>query len=164
VERILIQSPLIEEGTLNHQILLSALQFERRIADVLSSRDTPCLKKPKGQCLVLSPLAFWHHDERMLLSDPNILDTLNFPSNVSVAGITITPHMVLAGRESSEHIAAKFDYAMSLALTYFFPETDCLGKSDHDAWLQLVKNAITGLVDLTTQVHEPTLLALEVNS
>ena len=164
VERILIQSPVTDDdGALNHQILLSTLRLERQIENVLSSRGAPCLKRPDGRCFVLSPLAFWHYDEQALLTDSNILGTLNLSRNVSVGGIPVTPHMVLAGRGSNEHVSATFDYAMHLALTYFFPETDCLGLSDHTAWLQVVDIAATHEVELAVQLQEPTLIALEAS-
>ena len=163
VERILIQSPLSDDdGALNDQILLSTLEFEHQMEGLLSSRRIPCLKCPDSRCFVLSPLAFWHHDKASLLADRNTLDTLNLSRNVSVCGIPITPQMVLAGRGSHEHVSANFDYATYLALTYFFLETDCLGNSDHAAWLQIVDIAATQIVELAVQIQEPKLIALEV--
>lgn len=164
VERILIQSPLPEDdGALNHEILLSTLHLEDHIQKTISSRHIPCLRKPDGGCFVLSPLAFWNHDKETLLDDSNIFDTLSLSSNVSVAGIPLTPHMILAGRESNEHGTAKLDSAMFLALTYFFPETDCMDNSEHIAWLAVVEKAASENAALTTQAQEPTLIALEVS-
>ena len=174
VERILIQSPLVEDdrdGALNHQILLSTLHLEHSLQELISSRDMPCLRRPDGHgngkdCFVLSPLSFWSHDKQILLSDYNILDTLSLSKNVSVAGIPVTPSMILASRGSNEHHVAggaNFDFAMFLALTYFFPETDCLGNLEHTAWLQVLKNAATQSAELTIQAQEPTLIALEVS-
>jgi hypothetical protein len=169
VERILIQSPLLEDdrdGALNHQILLSTLQFEHRLGQLISSRNLSCLKKPDGNCFVLSPLLFWSHDKQKLLSDYNILDTLSLSTNISVAGIPVTPPMVLASRGSNEHHVAggaNFDFAMFLALTYFFPETDCSGNLEHTAWLQALEHAAAQNAELTIQAPEPALIALEVS-
>ncbi|PPR05991.1 hypothetical protein CVT26_005713 [Gymnopilus dilepis] len=171
VERILIQSQLVEDdGALNHQILLSTLKLERRLQELASSGDSaPCLKRPDGQCLVISPLAFWGYDESLLASDANILDTLAHTKNVSVSGIPITPHMVLAGRGSYEHHhvhvgggGAKFDYARFLALTYFFPNTPCSGSSaEHLQWVHTVQDAVIQNAEVTVQVPEASLIALE---
>lgn len=68
--------------------------------------------------------------------------------------------MVLAGRESGSDFS--FDFAMYLALTYFFPETDCLGKSDHLNWLQTVQDAKAFNAEIIVKPEEPFLLALEV--
>ncbi|KAJ6606392.1 sterol regulatory element binding protein cleavage-activating protein [Mycena vulgaris] len=157
VERILIQSPL--DGAVNHQILQSTLDFERRIDEL----QLPCLKRPDGKCFVLSPLAFWRYNQAALRDDPNILDTL-LNWNVSIAGIPITPQMVLAGRGSDEHHVAgtNFDFAMFLALTYFFPKSDCLGHAEHHDWLQAIDVASQGAL-LTAQKQAPTLIALEYN-
>jgi hypothetical protein len=163
VERILIQSPLLDDdGALNNQILLSTLQFEQRIEAALASRGMSCLKLPDGRCFALSPLIFWNHDKTVLLSDRNILDTLNLSENVTVSGIPITPQMVLAGRGSHDHVSANFDYATYLALTYYFNERDCLENSDHVAWLQMVEDAAAQIAELEVQAQEPTLIALEV--
>ncbi|KAJ7771584.1 sterol regulatory element binding protein cleavage-activating protein [Mycena metata] len=155
VERILIQSPF--DGAVNHQILQSTLELERRIDDL----EVPCLKRADGTCFVLSPLAFWRHDEDTLRSDPSILDTL-LSRNISVAGVPITPQMVLAGRGSdSPHVVGtNFDYATFLALTYFFPNSDCLGSAEHVAWLKAVDEASQN-APRTAQMQEPTLIALE---
>lgn len=165
VERILIQSPLVEDGgALNHQILLSTLNFEKRLEGLLKSRKVPCLKTPNGRCLVLSPLAFWNHDEKALVSDPNILDTLSLSKNVSIAAIPISPEMVLSGRASNEHLGGTdFDFAMYLALTYFFPESDCSATSERTAWLMAVETAATQNAELNFHTQEPTLIALEVS-
>ncbi|KAJ7491215.1 sterol regulatory element binding protein cleavage-activating protein [Mycena latifolia] len=155
VERILIQSPF--DGAVNHRLLQSTFDFERRIDEL----QLGCLKRPDGKCFVLSPLAFWHYNEAALLDGPNILDTL-LNWNVSVAGIPITPQMVLAGRGSDDHHVAgtNFDFAMFLALTYFFPNSDCLGSAEHLAWLQAVDIASQGAPRIV-QKQEPTLIALE---
>ncbi|KAJ7168334.1 sterol regulatory element binding protein cleavage-activating protein [Mycena crocata] len=155
VERILIQSPF--HGGVNHQILQSTLDFERRIDEL----DLPCLKRADGKCFVLSPLAFWRYNQAAMLADTNILDTLSNRS-VSIAGIPITPQMVLAGRGSDEpHVSgSNFDFAMFLALTYFFPNSECLGNAEHLAWLQSVDVA-SQRAPRIVQPQEPTLIALE---
>ncbi|KII89286.1 hypothetical protein PLICRDRAFT_109217 [Plicaturopsis crispa FD-325 SS-3] len=166
-EKILIQSPLIEDaGTLNQNILLSTLRLERHISDILDSHHIPCLRGSNGHCFVLSPLAFWQYDEQALLADGNVLDTLGLYKNVSVDGIPITPHMVLAGRGVNEDNAANFDSAMFLALTYFFPTKDCLGNAAHTAWLKTVEKAIDQSADVLFETQAPELLTLryDVNS
>ncbi|KAF8968350.1 sterol-sensing domain of SREBP cleavage-activation-domain-containing protein [Flammula alnicola] len=161
VERIFIQSPFVEDdGALNLQILLSTLNLECRLQDLVL--DPPCLKKVNGQCLVISPLAFWNYDKDALISDPNILDTLSDPKNISE--IPVTPHMVLAGRGSYEHPVGgnKFDYANFLALTYFFPNSPCWDSgTEHTQWVRTVKRAIAQNGEVTAQVPEATLIALE---
>lgn len=167
VERILIQSQLVEdEGALNHKILLSTYDLERRIHQLLSNSDFPCLKISDEQCLVISPLAFWNYDKDAMDSDANIFDTLGYSNNVSIAGIPVTPHMVLAGRGSYEpHVggANKFDYATYLVLTYFFPRNACWGSSsEHTHWIQTVHNAVGYSGEVDVHVPEVTLIALEV--
>lgn len=162
VERILIQSPVVEDddGALNRRILLSTLRLQEKLE--AASLSESCLRKPNGKCLVLSPLLFWNHDAETLMSDPNILDTLSL-QNVTVSGVPVTPAMVLAGRGSSEHVAAsKFDFAMFLALTYFFPQSDCIGDLEHSGWLQVVQQAAGSHAALSFQDKEPDLIALEV--
>lgn len=170
VERILIQSPWIDDedsGALNHHILQSTLDIERSISDSAVAREgRACLKKSDGECFVLSPLAFWQYSTSEVASDANILDTLS-PSeanNVSISGIPVTPQMVLAGRGSYdyEHDRDKFDYAKFLALTYFFPDSDCLGTGEHMAWLEVVKEAVGKVAVPVVPTQEPTLIALEV--
>ncbi len=104
------------------------------------------------------------YDQDTLLSDTNILDTLNLSKNVTVSGIPITAHMVLAGRDSEEHHVGgtSFDFATYLALTYFFPESDCVGKSDHISWIQTIETAKSSNTVLHVQTEEPILLGLEV--
>ncbi|KAJ7853659.1 sterol regulatory element binding protein cleavage-activating protein [Mycena olivaceomarginata] len=155
VERILIHSPF--DGAVNHEILTSILEFEHRIDKL----QLPCLKRADGTCFVLSPLAFWHHNQAELVADPTILDTL-LSRNASIAGIPITPQMVLAGRGSDEpHVSgSNFDYAMFLVLTYFFPNSDCFGNAEHLAWLNAIDAASPGTLR-TGQAQEPTFLALE---
>ena len=161
VERLLIHSALPEDtGALNNQILLSALQLERQLSHALSSADMRCLRRSDGTCFVLSPVAFWSYDEERLLSDEDMLDTLQRTSNISIQGIPITPQMVLAGRELDGN--SNLDFAMFLVLTYVFHETSCLGSGGHSAWVRAVHQALGRTGDLTAVTKEPTLLALEV--
>ncbi|KAJ7722301.1 sterol regulatory element binding protein cleavage-activating protein [Mycena maculata] len=159
VERILI-SPF--DGAVNNQILQSTLKFESRIDEL----QLPCLKRADGTCFVLSPLAFWHYDPDALLDDNNILDTLSIDRNVSIAGIHISPQMVLAGRGSDEpHVAGtNFDFAMFLALTYFFPNSDCFEPAEHLAWLKAVELASQDAPRSGRKTQEPSLIALEYES
>jgi hypothetical protein len=165
VERVLIQSNHADDdGAVSHQTLLSTLDFESRLERLVSSRDTPCLKGLNGRCFILSPLLFWNYDKEKLASDTNIMDTLNSSPNVSVGSIPVTPQMVLAGRGSDEPHVAGFDFARFLALTYFFPGSDCLGDSEHASFLQSVHQVLEQNTKPVVQVQEPTLIALEVRS
>jgi len=96
----------------------------------------------------------------MLLSDEDMLDTLQRTSNVSIQGIPVTPQMVLAGRELGDN--SNLDFAMFLALTYVFHETSCLGSGGHSAWVKAVQQVVGRTGDLAVMTKEPTLLALEV--
>ncbi|KAJ7063555.1 sterol regulatory element binding protein cleavage-activating protein [Mycena amicta] len=156
VERILIHSPF--DGGVNHQILQSTLDLERRIDQL----DLACLKRDDGSCFVLSPLAFWRHNEAALHADTNILDTL-LTQNASISGLQITPQMVLAGRGSDEPQVSgtHFDYAMFIALTYFFPNSDCLGEAEHRAWLHAIDAASLGAPRRSDPTQEATLIALQ---
>ncbi|RDB24128.1 Sterol regulatory element-binding protein cleavage-activating protein [Hypsizygus marmoreus] len=164
VERLLIQGQ-DDEGALTRQTLLSALDLEHRLEKLISSGDTPCLKRPDGKCFVLSPLLFWNYDRDVLLSDTSILDTLSPSKNISLGGITITPEMVLAHRRSNEpHLAAsRFDFAAFLAVTYFFPESDCLGNLEHTSWIESVQGALAQEPEPIVQipVQGPRLITLE---
>jgi hypothetical protein len=167
MERILIQSQLVEDdGALNYKILLSTYNLEHRIHQLISASDSPCLKKSDRQCIVISPLAFWNYDKDAMGLDANILDTLGYSKNVSIAGIPVTPHMVLAGRGSYEPRvggANKFDYATYLVLTYFFPRNACWGSgSEHAHWIQVVRDAVGQSGEVDVHVPEATLIALEV--
>lgn len=157
LERILVQS--VTEPALNHQILLSALSLQNHLDKLLSSRSLSCLKADNDRCLVISPLAFWNHDKEELLADTNILDTLSPSKNVSVAGIPVTPQMVLAGRGSDS--GAHLDFANYIALTYFFSESDCFDSPERPSWRQVVQDAAqSAQVDF---FQEPILIALEVS-
>ena len=161
IERLLIHSALPEDaGALNNQILLSTLQLERRIGHTASAADMGCLRRNDGSCFVLSPVAFWNYDEDKLLSDEDMLDTLQKTPNISIQGIPITPQMVLAGRELGDD--SNLDFAMFLVLTYAFHETSCLGSGGHSAWVKAVQQAAGRIGDLAVATEEPTLLALEV--
>jgi hypothetical protein len=162
VERVLIQNPVSDMGVLNHHMLLATLRLEHRILKLVSSRNVPCLQQSDTRCFVLSPLAFWDHSEPALKAESDIFGTMSPSNNVSVAGITVTPHMVLAGRGSNEHVAPNFDFARFLVLSYFFPEEDCLVKSGHSSWQRLLEQAAQG-DDLASEEGPPTLLSLEVS-
>lgn len=162
VERILVHSNATDDaGALTSQTLVSALQLERRILERVKSQGVPCLESGTSDCLVFSPLAFWDRDEARLRSDINIPSTLKNYDAVSVAGIPITPQMVLAGR-TLERSAANIDSAKFLVHTFVFPESDCLDKASHDNWLDILKNLTQGN-DAFTETIEPTLIALEVS-
>ena len=164
VERLLIHGPMDEDvGAMNHQTLRSTLDFEHRLEEtILQEESTPCLRRADGKCFVLSPLLFWNHDLEALLSDTNPLSTIKAVENVSLGGFHVTPQMVLARRRSLEPAASKLDFAEYLAVTYFFPESDCLGSSEHASWLQAVQKAVAQEPEGLIQMREPTLIALEV--
>ncbi|KAG5339711.1 hypothetical protein C0989_003961 [Termitomyces sp. Mn162] len=164
VERLLIQGhDTDDEGALNRPTLLSTLELENRLEKLISRGDTPCLKRADGKCFVISPLLFWNHDREALLSDTNVLDTLSATKNISLGGILITPHMVLARRELHDPHTTKmdFDFVTFLAVTYFFPASDCLGASEHASWLQTVHRARAEHQEPIVEVLEPTVFGLE---
>ncbi|TFY79895.1 hypothetical protein EWM64_g4116 [Hericium alpestre] len=163
LERVLIHNPAADEtaSTLSHDLLLPALHLEQRILDGLAAHKLPCLRKPDGRCLVISPLEFWKHSESTMLSDSDIMQTLSTSRDVSISGIPITREMVLAGRETVEYPSRTVDQSMFLVLTFFFPETDCLGMSGHSAWRRVLEQATAGTADLMTEAQEPALIALE---
>ncbi|EEB90789.1 hypothetical protein MPER_10959, partial [Moniliophthora perniciosa FA553] len=70
--------------------------------------------------------------------------------------------MVLAGRGLDEHNT--FDFATFLALTYFFPESDCFGTSEHGNWRQAVEIAAGQDAELHIHSAEPRLIALEYDA
>lgn len=161
VERILVHSNTADDaGALTNQTLMSALQLERRILERIRSQGLSCLEADTNDCLVFSPLAFWNHDEASLQSDVNIPGTLKNFDGVSIAGIPITPQMVLAGRTLER--STVIDSAKFLVHTFVFPESDCLNKASHDNWLDILKNLTQGN-DAFTETIEPTLIALEVS-
>ncbi|THG94356.1 hypothetical protein EW026_g7100 [Hermanssonia centrifuga] len=153
-----------EKGPLNHGILLETLKLERRISDLLSSRRVQCVRTSEKRCLSLSPLAFWDYDEKLLLNDENILETLGPSQNATVSGVTITPDMVLAGRGAAESTASDSDATLFLVLTYFFPDTDCLANHGHFTWLDILEEAASSDGDLIMQAQQPRLVALEVDA
>ncbi|KAI0042111.1 hypothetical protein FA95DRAFT_613933 [Auriscalpium vulgare] len=162
VERVLIHSAAADgTGALNHQVLMSALHLEQRIASELAMHHVPCLRRPGGQCLVITPLEFWKHDAVALRGDGNVQDTLSIAKNVSISGMPIVPQMVLAGREANEYPSMDAGSSMFLALTFFFPETDCLGHSGHATWLQILEESTKDHADLMTERQAPKLVALE---
>lgn len=162
VERILIHSNTADDaGALTSDTLASALHLERRILERIKSQGVLCVEAGTSDCVVFSPLAFWNHDESRIRSDTNVLSTLKNSDGISVAGIPITPQMVLAGR-TLERSAATIDSAKFLVHTFVFPEPDCLNKASHDNWLNILKNLTQGN-DAFTETIEPTLIALKVS-
>ncbi|KAG6332245.1 hypothetical protein ID866_6846 [Astraeus odoratus] len=160
VERILVRSNTAEEaGALTYQTLSSTLQFERRILERVRSQGISCLPASPKDCFVLSPLAFWSHDEERLRTDFNISDTLKHDNDVNVAGIPLTPEMVLAGR--SYDWTSNINAALFLVLTFVFPESDCSSNVGHSTWLQILANSTHESVDVFAEAVEPRLLALE---
>ncbi|KAF8638836.1 hypothetical protein AX17_001894 [Amanita inopinata Kibby_2008] len=164
VEQLLIQDPSLEDANaLDKRLLAFTLDLDARLSAIFSVGDNPCLKRDDGHCFVISPSLFWNHDQDALLADANILETLNSFHNVTMDGITITSRMVLAGRTSSEHRVGgcNFDFARFLALTYFFPESDCLSVSEHAFWKHSVQDLLSQDADVEFHLQEPALIALE---
>ncbi|KAI0253833.1 sterol-sensing domain of SREBP cleavage-activation-domain-containing protein [Lactifluus subvellereus] len=162
VERVLVHSSAsADSAALSHQLLRATLRLERKISDILAARGVRCLQRPDGQCLVVSPLMFWHHEESVLMTDANVLHTLRPSNNVSFAGVPIESQMVVAWRDKSEYSKVDAGSTVFLALTYFFPERDCLGKSSHSAWRQILEDASKDSADLITETQQPKLIALE---
>ncbi|PPQ99935.1 hypothetical protein CVT24_009570 [Panaeolus cyanescens] len=167
IERIFIQSPQLEDDSdtpLDNQILLSTLDLEHRLQSLAATADSPCLKLPNGQCIIISPLAFWNYDKDLMRSDKTILDTLSYSQNISIAGIPITSEMVLAGRGSFEHHPSgnDYDYATFLALSLFFPNSACWSSPSEQAqWTDTVRNAVGHDATVTPQTPEATLIGLE---
>jgi hypothetical protein len=107
---------------------------------------------------------FWHHDEDALMADANILHTLAPSNNVSFVGVPVESQMVVAWRDKSEYSSVDSGSTVFLALTYFFPERDCLGMAGHTQWLQTLEDASKDNADLVIEGQQPKLIALEVLS
>lgn len=164
VERILVNTA-DGAGALSLQTLLYTLQLEGRILQGLLNHGVSCNNLNSHNCFVISPLSFWEHDEERLRSDGNISLTVTRSEGVTAAGMHVTPPMVLTGRDSTQRNPATPDTAMFLALTYVFPETDCLRSAGHDSWLQIIKNSTQESADsaqMFAVTAEPKLIALEV--
>ena len=163
-ERVLVGGVSPEDGleALDMATLHAAFKLERRITEALSTRGIPCLRTRGGSCFALSPSAFWGHDELALLSDDNVLDTINYAQNISIAGVPITPDMVFAGRDLRDPTTNYIDSSMFLVLTYFFPEKDCFGNDGHFQWLHTLEDAGSDAGELVVLAQQPRLIALEV--
>jgi hypothetical protein len=70
--------------------------------------------------------------------------------------------MVVAWRDKGDYSSGDTGSSVFLALTYFFPERDCLGKTGHALWLQILEDASKDNADLITETQQPKLIALEV--
>ncbi|KAH8991122.1 sterol-sensing domain of SREBP cleavage-activation-domain-containing protein [Lactarius hatsudake] len=161
VERVLIHSSApTDSSPLTRQLLRATLRIERKISDALAERRVSCLRWPDGQCIVVSPMMFWHHEERALAADVNVLDTLRPSNNVSFAGVPIQSQMVVAWRDN-EYSSVDAGSTVFLALTYFFPERDCFGKAGHSVWRQILEDVSKDGADLIIETQQPKLIALE---
>ncbi|KAH9038967.1 sterol-sensing domain of SREBP cleavage-activation-domain-containing protein [Lactarius pseudohatsudake] len=161
VERVLIHSSApTDSSPLTRQLLRATLRIERKISDALGERRVSCLRWPDGQCIVVSPLMFWHHEERALAADVNVLHTLRPSNNVSFAGVPIQSQMVVAWRDN-EYSSVDAGSTVFLALTYFFPERDCFGKAGHSVWRQILEDVSKDGADLIIETQQPKLIALE---
>lgn len=166
-ERVLVGSVSAEDGSslgaLSKDTLLATMQFERRIGEAIASRGIQCLRTRQGSCFVLSPSAFWQHDEQALTADSHILDTLNLSQNISISDLPLTPDLVLAGREQREPGSNYINSATFLVLTYFFPDKDCFGNDGHFQWWHALEDARGNAGELVVLPQEPQLIALEVS-
>lgn len=163
VERILINTA-DGAGALSLQTLLYTLQLEGRIFQELLNHGVSCDNLNSRHCFVISPLSFWEYDEERLRSDKNISLTATRSEGVTAAGMHVTPQMVLTGCDSTQRNLATPDSTMFLALTYVFPETDCLRSAGHDSWLQIIKNSTQESAErahMFAVTAEPKLVALE---
>ena len=147
-------------AALSHQLLRATLHLERKISDTLAARTVPCLKRPDGQCLIVSPLMFWNHDENALMTDTNVLYTLSPSNNVSFAGVPIESQMVVAWGD--KYSSVDTSSTVFLALTFFFQERDCIGKTGHALWLQILEDSSKDSATLITETQQPKLIAFEV--
>ncbi len=151
-----------DSSPLTRQLLRATLRIERKISDAIAARRVPCLRWPDGQCLVVSPSMFWHHEERALATDANVRHTLRPSNNISFAGVPIQSQMVVAWRDNNEYSSVDAGSTVFLALTYFFPEKDCFGKTGHSVWRQILEDVSKDGADLIIETQQPKLIALEV--
>lgn len=162
IERVLVHSAAAtDSAALSHRLLSATLRLERKISGTLAARTVPCLTRPDGQCLVVSPLMFWNHDESALMTDTNVLQTLSPSNNVSYAGVPIESQMVIAWGDRSKYSSVDAGSTVFLALTFFFPESDCLGNTGHALWLQILEDASKDSATLITETQQPKLIAFE---
>ena len=164
-ERVLVGSVSPEDGVgaLDKSTLHAAFRLERRITAALATRGIPCLQTRGGACFALSPSAFWGRDELALASDDNVLDTINYAENITLAGVPVTPDMVLAGREYRDSASHYVDWSTFLVLTYFFPEKDCFANDGHFQWLHTLEDAGADAGELVVLAQQPHLIAFEVS-
>ena len=97
------------------------------------------------------------------MSDTNILHTLSPSNNVSFAGIPIESQMVVAWGDRNKYSSVDAGSTVFLALTFFFLEKDCLGKTGHASWLQILEGASKDSATLITENQQPKLIAFEVS-
>ncbi|KAI5124512.1 hypothetical protein M0805_003036 [Coniferiporia weirii] len=163
IERVLLTSDGFDSdaGVISHEMLRSALELETALTDHLLLNKFKCLSSPSRQCITLSPLEFWSHDQHALQADHDLLQTINRNQNISAAGLSLRASMVFAGRESAEPHESSINFAAYLALTYFFHEDDCNGSIGHNEWLKALDSIISPLGDISVKAEEPVLLALE---
>jgi len=164
VERLLVAS-YMRDGVLNKPLLKKTLSLEQDIAAQLTRKrdQLPCVVNPHGLggCFSTSPLMFWDHDDDTLMSDPDILETMNHVRNDTLSKIPIHLPMVIAGRMSLSD-GDKTDYGAYLVLTYYFRENDCQTMAGHDVWKALASEAVMGKGHARFPPAQPRLLALQV--
>jgi hypothetical protein len=150
VERILI--PTMPED--DADVLLSTLAFQARVQELLMEREVSCIRQPHSsrKCLVISPLSYWEYSTQAILTNP---DVLSANSIIQVDGISVHSSMVLATKRDSD---------IYLALTFFFPTSDCSSLTDRVVWEQVVRDAVPSeaRVDLQFSAAQPAVLALSV--
>ena len=96
------------------------------------------------------------------MTDTDVLQTLSPSNNVSFAGVPIESQMVIAWGDRNKYSSVDAGSTVFLALTFFIPESDCLGKTGHALWLQILEDASKDSATLITETQQPKLIAFEV--
>ncbi|EIW85500.1 hypothetical protein CONPUDRAFT_162687 [Coniophora puteana RWD-64-598 SS2] len=176
VERVFVRTDSADDaGALSTATLLSTLRLEQHLMRNIHDRRLPCLRTGPArdaQCFLLSPTYFWDRDEATLRGDTNISRTLRSPhaSGVRVADgvVHLTPQMVFAGRDSYDDVGDDgqgIDFALFLALTFVFPDSDCSDNGGHAAWLDVIRasaeDVAKDMVDVIGEQVSPALISLE---
>ncbi|KZT44244.1 hypothetical protein SISSUDRAFT_996596 [Sistotremastrum suecicum HHB10207 ss-3] len=165
IERLLIhREPRTEFGSLAKDALLEAIYLQHNISHLLELQDEAdplrCLSDAQGNCVVLSPLALWNSSEEILNADLNILETIKRAPPLSISDIPLTLDMTLAARSSRHYSGSAVDFAYFLVLTYFFHEDDCVGKRQHNKWLNILDQLQSDSLRIRHGVQPATLMAL----
>lgn len=159
VAQVLLSSDAIRHGggapygVLHPQFLLMALQLQNELDKRLTSdSQTPgpsCIRRNEtNECLVLSPLEFWHRDEQVLLADPHPAKSYTGSPVRAVVTPPVAPAVMqsplpllysttLSGRWPFLPLFSRAEY---LVLTYFLHETNM------HAWPDVVRDVVDHVV------------------